>query len=186
MWNRVADSLARERHTGLLATARLLALVNISEADAAIAVWDAKNAFNSWRPVTAIAQAAFDGNPDTSIEVGWLPLLPTPVFQEYPSGHSGVSSAAATVLASFFGEHAGFTVTSDGLPGVSRSFTHFSDAIAQVTDARVFAGFHFRFACADANQLGAKVANHAEETLMVRSESDGDGGGSDDRPDSSN
>jgi hypothetical protein len=90
----------------------------------------------------------------------------TPYFQEYPSAHSGVSSAAVTVLASFFGAGAAFTVTSDGLPGVSRSFTSFSDAIAQVADARVFAGFHFRFSCVDATGIGVLVANRVESTLM--------------------
>jgi membrane-associated phospholipid phosphatase len=156
MWDRVADSLAIENHFDLLRSARLLAFVNIAEADAAIAVWDAKNKFNFWRPVTAI------GDPT------WAPLLVTPYFQEYPSGHSGASSAAATILASFFGSDTEFTVTSNGLPGVTRSFTSFSDAVAQVADARVFAGFHFRFSCNDATQMGAQVANYAESTLMRR------------------
>jgi hypothetical protein len=162
MWNRVADSLAQANHFNLMRSARLLAFLNISEADAAIAVFDAKNKFNSWRPVTAI------GDPT------WAPLLVTPYFQEYPSAHSGVSSAAGTVLASFFGADAQFTVTSNGLPGVDRSFTSFSGAVAQVADARVFAGFHFRFACVDGVQLGANVANYAESTLMQRVSDEGD------------
>jgi membrane-associated phospholipid phosphatase len=162
IWDRVADWLAQENHFNLMRTARLLAFLNVAEADAAIAVWDAKNKFNFWRPVTAI------GDPT------WAPLLITPYFQEYPSGHSGVSSAAATILASFFGPDAQFTVTSNGLPGVSRSFTSFSGAIAEVADARVFAGFHFRFSCNDATQMGVQVANYAESTLMqkVSDESD--------------
>lgn len=168
IWNRVADSLAQKNHTSLLDTARLLALMNVSQTDAAIAVWDAKNTFNTWRPVTAIAQAASDGNSDTAFEAGWQPLLATPAHQEYASGHSGVSSAAARVLASFFGEHASFTATSAGVPGAVRSFTRFSDAVAQVADARVFAGFHFRFSCADAARMGTKVAKQVEKTLMVR------------------
>jgi hypothetical protein len=168
MWNRVADALLLGRGSSLSASAHLLAQLNIAEADASIAIWDAKNAFNTWRPVTAIAQAAFDGNPDTSPDATWAPLLATPVFQEYPSGHSGVSSAAASILASFFGEHSSFTVTSAGLPNVTRNFTAFSDAVAQVSDARVFAGFHFRFACNDAADVGASVASYVEQTQMVR------------------
>jgi hypothetical protein len=162
IWDRVADSLAQENHFNLMRSARLLAFLNIAEADAAIAVWDAKNKYNFWRPVTAI------GDPT------WAPLMVTPYFQEYPSGHSGVSSAAATILASFFGQDAQFTVTSNGLPGVNRSFTSFSDAVAQVADARVFAGFHFRFSCDDATRMGVQVANYAESTLMqkVSDESD--------------
>ena len=164
MWDRVADTLAVEHHYNLLRSARLLAFVNVAEADAAIAVWDAKNTYNFWRPITAI------GDPT------WVPLMTTPYFQEYPSGHSGVSSAAATVLASFFGNDADFTVTSNGLPGVTRSFTTFSSAVAQVTDARVFAGFHFRFSCNDASGVGAQVANFAESTLMQRTDGESEQG----------
>ena len=167
IWNRAADSLAVEHHMGLLASARLLALMNLSQLDAVIAVWEAKQFFDRWRPITAIQQAASDGNPDTSPDLSWAPLLPTPVHQEYPSGHSGVSGAAATVLASFFGEHTSFTVTSNGVPGASRSFTSFSDAVAQVADARVFAGFHFRFSCDDASHMGTEAANLVLTKLML-------------------
>jgi hypothetical protein len=175
IWNRVADSLALEHHMGLLASARLLAMMNVSQLDAVIAVWEAKQFFDRWRPITAIQQAASDGNPDTSPDPNWAPLLATPVHQEYPSGHSGVSGAAATVLASFFGEHTSFTVTSNGVPGASRSFTTFADAVAQVADARVFAGFHFRFSCDDASQMGTKAANLALKKLMLPNRERGEG-----------
>jgi membrane-associated phospholipid phosphatase len=175
IWNRVAVSLATQHHMGLLASARLLALMNIAQLDSVIAVWEAKNFFERWRPVTAIVQAASDGNPDTSPDPSWLPLLATPAHQEYPSGHSGASGSAATILASFFGENTSFTVTSDAIPGATRSFSSFSDAVAQVADARVFAGFHFRFSCNDSSQMGAMAANLALKTLMVRTHGGGEG-----------
>jgi hypothetical protein len=153
--DRVADQLAEAQHLTLSDDARLLARLNMALSDAAIAVWDAKNTFNTWRPVTAIGGS-------------WTPLLVTPVFQEYPSGHSGVSSAAATILASVFGDDSAFTVTSAGLPGVERSFTNFSDAVAQVGDARVWGGIHFRFACDDAIQLGAEVVRYVNQTMLLR------------------
>jgi hypothetical protein len=157
MWNRVADQLAQADDLPLAQNARLLAQLNIALADATIAVWNAKNAYNFWRPVTAIRAAS---NP------AWTPLLPTPAFQEYPSAHSGVSSAAASVLASFYGNDTPFTVTSAGLPGVQRDFTTFSSAVQQVEDARIHAGFHFRFSCADGATLGAQVARYVTSTLM--------------------
>ena len=169
MWDRVADSLAEGHHFNLVRSARLLALLNLAQADAIIAVFDAKNAFNFWRPVTAIQQAGIDGNPDTVADPTWSSLLVVPYFQEYPSAHSGVSSAAATVLASVFGNDTQFTVTSGGLPGVDRSFNTFSDAVAQVADARVWAGFHFRFSVVDGTQLGTRVGQLAVSTLMQRS-----------------
>jgi hypothetical protein len=168
IWDRVADSLAMANHLNLLRSARLLAMVNLAEADAIISVFDAKAHFNSWRPETAIAGAALDGNPDTATQAGWTTLLTTPYFQEYPSAHSGVSSAAAVVLATYFGDDASFTVTSAGLPGVVRNFNSFSAAIAQVADARIFAGFHFRFSTDDATQMGTQIGRLAGSTLMQR------------------
>jgi PAP2 superfamily len=168
MWDRVADMLAEHHRNSLLESARVLALVNLALADATIAIWDAKNAFNSWRPVTAINTAGGFGNSATTPEPGWLPLLATPYFQEYPSAHAGVSSAAASVLATIFGQHATFTVTSAGLPGVVRTFNSFNEAVAQVADARVYAGFHFRFSCDVAIQMGEQVAGQVESKLMRR------------------
>ena len=96
----------------------------------------------------------------------WAPLLPTPAFQEYPSGHAGVSSAAASVLASAYGNDTSFTVTSAGLPGVRRDFTSFAAAVRQVEDTRIYAGFRFRFSCVDGATLGAQVARYVTGTLM--------------------
>ena len=150
MWNRVADELADANATTLTQNARLLALMNIALADATIGIFNAKN-FYSWRPVTAI-RALF--------EPTWTPLLATPAFQEYPSVHSGISDAAASVLASFYGDGTAFTVTSAGLPGIERNFTSFSTAVLQIEDARIYAGFHFRFSCIDGTTLGAAVAGY--------------------------
>ena len=70
------------------------------------------------------------------------------------------------MLASFYGNDTAFTVTSAGLPGVQRDFTSFSAAVAQVEDARIYAGFHFRFSCTDAATLGAHEARYVTRTLM--------------------
>ena len=158
MWNRVADQLANANGTTLTQNARLLALMNFALADATIGIWNAKNHFDSWRPVTAI-RALLDPT--------WTPLLATPAFQEYPSAHSGVSDAAASVLASFYGNDRGFTVTSAGLPGVQRDFTSFSAAVLQIEDARIYAGFHFRFSVVDGATLGAAVAQYSLETTAL-------------------
>jgi hypothetical protein len=157
MWNRVADQLAQANDLPLTQNARLLAQLNIAMADATIGIWNAKNTYNFWRPVTAIQATA---------DPAWAPLLPTPAFQEYPSAHSGVSSAAATVLAVTYGDTTPFTVTSAGLPGVQRDFTSFSAAVQHVEDARIYAGFHFRFSCIDGATLGAQVAQWVTQTLM--------------------
>jgi membrane-associated phospholipid phosphatase len=168
MWGRVADALLDSRGGSTLRSARVLALMNIALADATIAVWNAKNRFDTWRPITAIAAALTDGNPLTNPVSDWSPLLPTPQFQEYPSGHAGVSAAAASVLASFFGDRTDFTVVSAGLPDVQRSFTSFSAAITQVVNARIYAGFHFRFSDEDGAVLGSEIADYLRSTHLVR------------------
>jgi PAP2 superfamily len=166
-WSRLADDLAQHEDGSLLRNARILALINIALADATIAIWNAKNTFDTWRPITAIQQAATDGNPDTAPDARWTPLLVTPAFQEYPAGHPGVSNAAASVLASFYGGQTAFTVTSAGLPGVERSFTSFSAAVAQVEDARLWGGIHFRLACITGARIGAAVARYVIGARLV-------------------
>jgi membrane-associated phospholipid phosphatase len=125
-------------------------------------------------PITAIAAAATDGNPLTTPVPGWAPLLPTPQFQEYPSAHSAVSSAATAVLASFFGNRTDFTVLSAGLSGVERQFTSFSAAVTEVAEARIYAGFHFRFSCEDGIALGAEIAHYVRPTHLIGAHGDDD------------
>jgi membrane-associated phospholipid phosphatase len=169
IWNRAADSLADAHHSTLVRNARRFALLNIAMADAVIAVWNAKNTYNAWRPITAIQHADIDGNPATQPDPNWTPVLVTPAHQEYPSGHSGTSGAAATVLAAFFGSHTPFTVTTDALPsGTSRTYASFAEAIAEVALARIAAGIHFRFSCEAAVRMGAAIADYARSTQMRR------------------
>src|SRR5262249_31235615 len=104
-WNALAENVTTNQPITLADNARLFALLNVSMGDAAIAAWDAKYVYNSWRPVTAIQQADIDGNPGTLVDTNWTPLLTTPSFPEYMSGHSTFSAAAATVLANFLGSN---------------------------------------------------------------------------------
>ena len=172
---RVADDLARQDGRSVLRNARILALTNIALADATIAIWNAKNYYDTWRPITAIQEANVNTNPDTTPDPAWTPLLVTPAFQEYPAGHPGVSNAAASVLATIYGDDTSFTVTSFGLPGVERSFTSFSSAVTQVEDARVWGGIHFRFATLAGAGMGAEVADYVLATQLLRVDRDDTG-----------
>ena len=163
----VATSLSAERHLTLSENARLLALLNISLADAVIGCWDAKYTYSSWRPITAIQLAGTDGNPDTAADPSWTPLIVTPPFPEYPSAHSCVSGAATAVLSSFFGENTAFSVSSAGMPGVMRYFSSFSAAIEEIKNARVFGGIHFRTACNDGQTLGTAVGGYVVHHALL-------------------
>src|SRR5688572_13281339 len=102
-WNRIARTVATAEENSLAENARLFALLNLGMCDALIASFDTKYTYNYVRPVTAIRNAATDGNPDTAADPAWTPLLGTPGHPSYTSAHSTVSSAAATVLGGFFG-----------------------------------------------------------------------------------
>lgn len=172
-WNSVALSLLGDKHTKMVENARLLAVLNIAIADAFIACWDAKYHYVAWRPVTAILLGDTDGNPATDPDPAWMPLLITPAHPEYPSGHSTTSSAAATVLANFFGEQTEFTVDSDVMLDVTRSFNSFSDAQDEIANARIFGGIHFRSACRDGHATGQSVANYVLQHAAQRSDGQG-------------
>jgi hypothetical protein len=156
-WNRIASQIAVARSFSLEENAHLFAQLNLAMADAAIACWDAKYRFVFWRPITAVQSAQ---SPD---EVKWEPWLDTtsgtPAHPEYPSGHSTVSGAAAFVLETVFGDNTPFTVGSDVRPG-TRSFSSFSSAVAEIADARVFGGIHFRNSCVQGNAIGRAVAEY--------------------------
>ena len=164
LWNRAAIDLAAERGFELSDNAHLLATMNLAIADAIIACWDAKYTYVFWRPVTAIQL----------VDPLWTPLFATPAHPEYTSGHSSASSAAATVLADYFGDDTLFMLQSPAAPGWIRIYPSFSAAVDEVTDARVFAGIHFRAACEDGAILGSEVAAHILENLMSRIHGEGE------------
>jgi hypothetical protein len=159
-WDPVAISLADQRHFKMSRTSRLLAHVNLALADAAIGCWEAKYVYNFWRPITAIQLGSADGNNDTGGDPTWVPLIVTPGFPEYPSGHSCVSGAAGQILTHYFGDHTPVTVGSNTMPGVTRQFPNLTAALEEVKSARVFAGIHFRTACNDGQALGIGVADY--------------------------
>jgi membrane-associated phospholipid phosphatase len=151
-WNSIAQIIADAQGNTLEENARLFALLNIAMADAAICAWDAKYTFNFWRPVTAIAFA--------EPELNWRSFIVTPPFPDYVSGHSTFSGAAATVLPLFYGtEDLPFTIGSDFLPGVYRSFATCLDAAAEAAVSRIYGGIHFRFASDDGLQAGISIGD---------------------------
>jgi hypothetical protein len=169
-WNRIAAQISAERKLSLTENAHLFGLMNVSMTDALIACWDSKYRYVYWRPITAIRAGDTDNNAATDPDPGWTPWLDffpggTPPHPEYPSGHSTVSGAAAAVLTSMFGDDTAFTVTSDVRPG-TRQFASFSAAVAEIANARVFGGIHFRVSCVRGNALGQTVAAYVMTHVM--------------------
>jgi len=166
-WTRVASDLARARQLTSHESAHLFAVLHVALADASIATWDAKYRYVFWRPVTAIRSPDDDGNSETTPDPTWSPFLTTSAHPEYPSGHSNLVGAAATVLSALFGADVAFDATSETMPGSVRSFVGFDLAIEEMADARVFGGMHFRTACVRGSALGSTVASYVLGHAML-------------------
>jgi hypothetical protein len=168
-WNEIAQTATLRQELTTAQSARLFALLNLSFADAVIAFYDAKYTYNFWRPVTAIREAATDGNPETLPDPNWLPEVgnttPDPA---YPGAHAVISAAGEFVLISILGKnHFDFTVTSEVLPGVDRSFKTFSAADEEATLSRIFAGVHFRSDLTAGQKLGREIADFVVDNFLT-------------------
>lgn len=166
-WNQIARDVSRQRNTGLYENARTFALLNIALADAGISSWDTKYFYGVWRTITAIREADTDGNPATTADPSWSPLLATPPFPSYTSGHSTFSAAAAEVLSSVFGPRTEFSTTSEDFPDVVRSFGSFAEAADEAGRSRIYGGIHFEFDNRDGLAAGAAVGRYVARTQLV-------------------
>jgi membrane-associated phospholipid phosphatase len=168
-WNEIAQTASLADNLTTAENARLFALLNLSFADGVIAFYDAKYTYNFWRPVTAIRAAATDGNPETEPDANWLPEVGnTTPDPSYPGAHAVISAAGAEVLISFFRRHHfEFSVTSEVMPGVERSFTNFQAAAEEATLSRIFAGVHFLFDLTTGQRLGSDVADFVVDNFLT-------------------
>ena len=169
-WDRIAHAIVAQRGgQSLSKNVRLFAMLHLAQADATLACWDAKYFYNYWRPITAINLADTDGNPDTDADVDWKPLITTPPFPEYPSGHAAVAPAQALVIYSLLGDTS-FSVTSSPsatAPAITRSFNSLGAAVDEAFYARIWGGIHFFTACQAGRELGIKVGNYVLANAML-------------------
>ena len=173
-WNEIAQTASLAYRLTTAQNARLFALLNLSFADGVIAFYDAKYTYNFWRPVTAIRAATADGNPDTEADPNWLPEVGnTTPDPSYPGAHAVISTAGAEVLISFFHtDHLEFSVTSEVMPGVERSFTSFPAAAEEATLSRIFAGVHFLFDLTTGQRLGSDIADFIVDNFLTSRDRD--------------
>ena len=158
VWNEVTQKLAVSQHASLQRTVTVFENLDLALADATIGLYDAKYHYLVWRPVTAIQLGNTIGNPAITGNPTWNPLAVTAADPSYPGAHATISQTAATVLAAFFGDHQQLIVSSDGDPGVTRSFGSFQAAADEATLSRIFAGQHTMIDLVAGQQLGRQVA----------------------------
>ena len=157
-WVSIALQVLDQRKAGADESAETLARLGIAVADAFIGCWACKFQYNLLRPVTYIQRV---------IEKGWQPLLITPPFPEYPSGHSTQSGAAAAVLEKIYGSSFAFsdaTHIRDGLQ--PRNFTSFWQAAEEAGISRLYGGIHFRAAIVRGLDQGRCIGGHANNLRM--------------------
>ncbi len=162
IWNGALTQVLAGRTLDLSSKARAFALMYLAAADASIACWDAKYAYNYWRPFPAIVAGDVDGNSATTGDSSWRPLLPTPPHPEYPSGHTANSGAMTTVMRLLFGDAPGVPIQLT-FSNVTRQWLTFDEGMQEVVDARVYSGIHFRTAA----EVGARVGRQVAHFVMT-------------------
>jgi membrane-associated phospholipid phosphatase len=158
VWNEVTQKLAVSQHASLQRTVTVFENLDLALADATIGLYDAKYHYLVWRPVTAIQLGNTIGNPAITGNPTWNPLAVTAADPSYVGAHATISQTAATVLSAFFGDHEQLIVSSDGDPGVTRSFGSFQAAADEATLSRIFAGQHTMIDLVGGQRLGRQVA----------------------------
>ena len=150
-------------------SARFLAVIAAAEADAMIAVMDAKYKYGFWRPVTAIRNGDIDGNDATERAPTWLPIDNTPMHPEYPCAHCIVSSAVGAAAEAMLGtaDINEVTMASPTAPGVTHRWTNLNAYTDEVAEARICAGFHYRFSTIAGRQMGQDIGMYAANTILL-------------------
>jgi hypothetical protein len=148
--------------------ARMFAVYQMAFDDAAQAMVAAKFHYNYWRPITAIRNGEFDGNAATAPDAGWVPLLGTPNFPEYPCGHCSVAAAIAEVMKAEVGPRppGGVRVTAGGVPNsVIQVVPSWDEWAQEVSDSRIYGGVHYRFSNEAGEEIGRRAARAALQKM---------------------
>jgi PAP2 superfamily len=187
LYNQVAVQIGNQKASGTLSTVRLLLLVNVSMADAAIAAWESKYFHQLWRPVGGL-RANINGDAGGSATPNFTPLgapasnltTPnfTPPFPSYPSGHAVFGGALFQTLRKFYGtDNIPFTFVSDEYNGVTkdnsgtprpylpRSFGNLTKAEVENAQSRIYLGIHWAFDATEGMKQGHHVADWVSKKI---------------------
>jgi Vanadium chloroperoxidase N-terminal domain/PAP2 superfamily len=157
-----------QKEMSVIESARFMAVIAAAEADAMIAVMDAKYKYAFWRPITAIRNGDIDGNAATEREATWQPIDNTPMHPEYPCAHCIVSSALASAIEAMLdtADIPEVAMTSTTAPGVTHRWTNLRAYADEVAAARIVAGFHYRFSNVVGQDMGRQIGAYTVKTIM--------------------
>ena len=164
----IARKLVMAKNMSLIDSARFMALVSVALADAYISVMDGKYHYDFWRPITAIRNGDIDDNPTTEPDATWQPIDNTPMHPEYPCAHCIGSAALAAVAETVFGtaDVAEVAMTGPTAPGVTHRWTNLRAYTDEVSQARIWAGFHYRFSTRVGQDMGRKIGQFVVNNVM--------------------
>jgi hypothetical protein len=161
-WMNITHVVCTMKNADLVQSAEAYVRVAISLVDGFISCWDEKYRSKLVRPETYI---------NLYIDENWVPLLQTPPFPEYTSGHSVISSSAAVALTNLFGEDVAFTDSTEVEFGLSvRKFNSFAEASAEAAVSRMYGGIHYQPACDNGVVQGKALGNYIVEKIKTRKE----------------
>ena len=164
----IVRQLVAAKQMDLVDSARFMALVSTAVADSFIAVFDAKYYYEFWRPITAIRNGDIDDNPATELDATWQPIDNTPMHPEYPCAHCISSAAVASVTEAVLGsaDIPEVAMTSTTAPGVTHQWTNVWAYADEVSLARIYAGFHYRFSTRVGQDMGRQIGRFVTQKLM--------------------
>ena len=167
VWNPVARQLSVAAGDSLSENARAFALLNMAMSDAAVATFDTKYKYTTWRPETAIGMGQTDGNDTTDADSSFTPLIVAPCFPGYPSAHATLSSAAREVLERLYTPRRRSLILSNpAVPGITLRYTKLKEITEDIDDARVYGGSHFRFEQEAGADLGRRVGEYLYKNVI--------------------
>jgi hypothetical protein len=164
----VPRQLVTAKQMSVIDSARFMALFAVALTDAYIAVFDAKYHYEFWRPITAIRNGDISGNPATERDATWQPIDNTPMHPEYPCAHCIQSGAAVAVIESLLGsaDIPEVSVTSSTAPGVTHRWTNLGMFSDEIANARIWAGFHYRFSTRVGTDMGRQIGAYVVKSVM--------------------
>ena len=164
----VPRQLVTAKQMSVIDSARFMALFAVALTDAYIAVFDAKYHYEFWRPITAIRNGDISGNPATERDGTWQPIDNTPMHPEYPCAHCIQSGAAVAVIESVLGsaDIPEVSVTSSTAPGVTHRWTNLGVLSDEISNARIWAGFHYRFSTRVGTDMGRQIGAYVVKSVM--------------------
>src|ERR1044071_1591434 len=164
----LARQLVAAKKMSVVDSARFMALTAVAAADAYIAVMDAKYHYEFWRPITAIRNGDIDDNPATKYDPMWQPLGATAMHPESPCAHCIHSAALAAVVEAALGtaDVPELTLTSPTAPGITHRWTNMWVYANEVAEARIWAGFHYRFSNRVGQDMGRRIGLYVVDKIL--------------------